>query len=240
MGIKVVVCHRLRPNMWRRQNRTYLNVLVEPIDTGEPTQAAFEARLGPTHPWLDPASNEFIIEITDAEFEAMRVTLTNPLTWEGLINQPRWQQRVGTTWAVKEFGSWLDPRVATSTWRADVPIPEDRWRVRIYNGNPLVSGVHIAYEEIDESAAPGFVQRHLRLFNPDDTPSATGAQNQKTTIGGKRMIFDFTSGVSPFNVATDVVGDIEFPSNHEYKVVGPADERSVRWAIFGRTLRVEQ
>jgi len=179
-------------------------------------------------PWNDPAHNDYAIAITDVEHNAIR-SGAFPLTW-GPGSLPKWQ------WNGAERGSWVDPEDDQSAWQAGVPIPDDRWIVRIFDltpGHP--QAIQIGSEDMDED--PVLIERWLKLFNPDDTPSNTNAQDQKTEIGNKRMIFDFSNGEASFSVDPSVVGRIVFGTNHQYRLIGPADEDRYEVNIWGRVLR---
>lgn len=78
----------------------------------------------------------------------------------------------------------------------------------------------------------------MKLFDANDVPSATNAQNQQTTIGGKLMIFDFTAGVTTFSVSTDKAGTVQFSSDTRYRAIHPSGEKSITYRIFGRILAV--
>ena len=234
----VVICERIRSGMGRNTNKTYINVLANLRQLADVDLATWLTN-NAAHPWADPAFNEFLIELTEQEYLDFRDDV-NPMFSDGQQNQPRWQQQTAGSGSAKDFGSWSDPENSGSTWQANVPIPDNRWIIRIYDDDPTTIGVHIAEEDLDEEKVTGFVVRYLKLFNSNDIPSNTNAQNQKTEIAGKQMIFDFTAGVTTFNVSTMVPGLINFPSNHEYRVVGPSGEKAVMWRIFGRTLEVEE
>ena len=150
----------------------------------------------------------------------------------GTATLPKWQWNTGTS----ERGSWLDPEDDTSAWQNNVAIPDDRWIVRIYDRDPGdPAAIHLGTEEFDEDVTN--VTRWLKLFNSDDTPNGTNAQNQKTDIAGKHMIFDFTNGETTFEVARNGAGNIEFGTSPKYRIIGPAGETSYRAMIFGRVLR---
>lgn len=209
----------------RDRNKSYVQVLQ-----GARTFGGTFAELLNLAPWNDPTSNDYAIEITQAEHTAI-LNGSFPLTW-GTPNLPKWQWNTVTS----ERGSWSDPEDNTSTWQLNVPIPDDRWIVRIYDIDPTnPAAVHLASEELDEDVTD--VVRFLKLFNSDDTPNGTNAQNQKTSIAGHRMIFDFTAGVTSFSISRTRVGIIDFPTNHEYRVMGPGGEASYVAQIFGRILR---
>ncbi len=209
----------------RERDKTYVHIIQ-----GARTFGGTFQELLLLAPWNDSTDNSYIIEITEAEFNAIQND-SFPLTW-GTGNLPKWQWNLATV----ERGSWIDPEDDTSTWQLDVPIPDDRWIVRIYDltpGHP--QAVQLGSEDFDEDVAN--VTRFLKLFNPDDTPNGTNAQDQKTEIAGKQMIFDFSNGEASFEVARDRVGRISFGTDHQYRVVGPAGESSYTAFIYGRVLR---
>jgi hypothetical protein len=230
VAVKFAIIRRQVPGCSRQQDDTYVNV----VHDVRSTSGTWEALL--THSvFSDPGSNEFVVQLTEAEYD----TLSAPegLRYSENANLPKWQQRVATNGATKEFGSFATPTNAGSAWSTN-PLADDRLIVRIYNGNPGSGGVHIASEDLDEETVTGFVTRHIKLFTAADVASGTNAQNSKVAIAGKNMIFDFTAGVSTVFVSTRLPGVIEFPSNHSYRVVGPSGEKVVRWTIYGRTLTV--
>ena len=233
-----VIVERVRTNQGRNKNQDYVNVLASQRALNGVSTVAEWLLANPGHPWNDSQLNEFIVEVTLAEFNAINDG-TNPLFHDGNGNLPRWQQQTAGSGSAKAFGSFADPTNDASTFTLDVPLEDTRWIVRIYDGDPLTSGIHVATEEFDEAAAGTTVSRNLRLFNSDDTPSGTNAQNQRTEIGGKLMDFDFTSGIAPFNVAVDRAGTGFFPSNSRYRVIGPSGEKEYIWQVFGKTIEVE-
>ena len=182
-------------------------------------------------PWNDPQVNVYAVEITKPEFNAIQ-NGSFPLTW-GKANLPKWQ------WNGTERGSWSDAEDDQSTWQTNTPIPDDRWIVKIYDrdpGDPQV--VHLGIEELDED--PINVTRFLKLFNPDDSPNNTNAQDQKIVMGDRQMIFSFSGGEATFEVARDKIGNVKLSTDHRYRVVGPTGEMSYLARVFGRVLRVSE
>ncbi len=207
-------------NAGRNSNQTYVNV----IRAVQPSDVPFAS--------LPPApAGEFFVEITQVQFDAIKL---EGVFYEGYGNLPRWQSDL------TDLGSYADPTDSGTTFTADVQVSDPRWIIRIYNNSLRRAQDHIAAEDLDEDDVSPSVTRYLRLFNADDTQSTTNAQDQRTEIGGKLMIFDFTNGDTDFNVALNQTGEIVFPSNGRYRIVGPGGENEVRWQIFGRTLEVEQ
>lgn len=228
------VVERLRLNQGRNQNLTYVNVVVDVRE-----RAGTFAELAALAPWNDPTDNSFAIELTEAEHLALR----DDRFHDGVSSLPKWQQETAPTGSTKSFGSFADPESAASAFTADVELTDPRWIVRIGDGDPEGPNNHIATLDLDENQnSPGQQDRYvlkLRLYNADDTQSGTNAQDQKTEIAGKLMIFDFNSGLTDFGIDTTVVGSVQFPSNHEYRVVGPGGEKFFQANIYGRNLRAE-
>lgn len=241
-----LVVERSRPEMGRNQDKTYVNVVLRRQLVGGQTQTLAQwVAANPGHPWNDSQFGEFVIEITETEFNNFG-NQEFPFFHDGQGNNPKWQQRNSGTGATAELGSWTDPVDDTSVWQADTEIPDDRWIVRIYNLDPVAqpSATHLASEEFDEGAAGATVTRFIRLFRFDDTPSNTNAANQRTEIGGKLIDFDFGSsdalsaGVARIQFGIDVPGRGEWFSNHRYRIVGPGGEKSYVWQVFGKALRI--
>lgn len=228
----VAIVERLLSGMGRNQNLTYVRVVTNTRALA--VDAATFVSQNPTHPWADPVFREFIVDLTDQEAADIEDG-TNPLTWN-VGNQPRWQQETDGSGSTKSFGSFADPESAASAFTADVPVPDDRFIVRLYDGDPLGAGVHIASLDLDEGQDAGRKVINLRLFSQNDVPSGTNAQNQLTEIAGKLMIFDFTAGITTFGVNTNLTGSVSFPSNHQYRVLGPGGEIQVNFRVFGTTL----
>ncbi len=181
-------------------------------------------------PWNDPTYKDYLVEITKAEFDSIQ-NRSFPLTW-GPANLPKWQWNATTA----ERGSWADPEDDTSAWQPNVPIPDDRRIVRIWDRpSGDVGAVHLGTEDLVEDSTN--VTRFLKLYSQDDVPLTTNAQDQMTEIAGKMMIFSFTNGEAPLIVARDRTGVIEFGTNHEYKVVGPNGETFYQVRIFTPVLR---
>ncbi len=233
----VAICERAKEGMGRNLNKTYVNVLSSVRQIQE-TASEFVTN-NPTHPWADDQFKEFIVDLTYQQADDIRDG-TNPLTWDDKYNVPRWQQQNDGSGSTPSFGSWADPEDDQSVWSLATPIPDDRWIVRLYDGDPGASGVHIGALDLDEDSFGGEKTIYLKLFTADDTPSGTNAQDQKTEIAGVRMIFDFTSGVTIFGVDTVLAGQARFPSNHAYRVIGPSGEKEVLFNIFGRSIKVPQ
>lgn len=235
MASYFVICDRIYANASRNSDDDYINVVKEARTS---SSAFYDLAYG--HPiWSNPSENEFVIEISQSEFDLINRG-ENTLFHDGLSNLPRWQQENEGSGSQKSFGSFADPKDDQTTFTPSASIPDDRLIARIYQNNPVPvsAGIHIAYEELEEEEVTGFVTRYLKLFDPDDNPINTNAQDAKTEIGGKLMIFDFTSGVTNFNVSTLNPGEISFPSNHRYRIIGPSNEKEVIWKVFGRTLEV--
>jgi len=199
------------------------------------SDAATFVSLNPSHTWADGGSNEFIVDLTDQEAADIQDG-TNPLTYR-FGSLPRWQQETATSGATKSFGSHADPEDDQTTFTADTPIEDDRWIVRVYDDDPTTTGTHIASMEMDEGQDAGETTVYLKLYNSDDTPSTTNAQDAKTYISGTLFIFDFTNGVTTFGVSTLRAGVIRFKTDFQYRVVGPSSENETSFYIFGRTLR---
>lgn len=240
--VGVVLCERLAVGKGRNQNQTYINAMVGLRDLfGFVTLTDWiNDPVNATHPWNDVLFNEFIIELTPQQFSDFEDD-TVPLFSSGLFNLPRWQQQATGTGQTADFGHWTDPTDSLTLWVAGVPIADPRWIVRVYDQDPVVNpgtAVHLASEEFDEDTVTPTRGRFIRLFSANDTPNNTNAQNQRTTIGGKLMDFDFTAGVAPFNIAVNMTGKGEFPSNGEYRITGPGNETSYIWRVFGKTIEV--
>lgn len=217
-------------NAGRNLNKTYVNV-VRDARSFVGTSAELVALL----PWSNPAFSEFVVEVTEQQFKDFKNKVT-PLFHDAQGNEPRFQYNQTT----QEFGSWLDPEDDATTWQAGVVIPDDRLIVRIYDG-PSLPANHVALIELDENTGPAsqdFKTMNLKLFNSDDTPSATNTQNQKTLIANRLMIFDFTNGESDFLIDKRAVGTIRFESGTNFRVIGPAGEKEFIAKIYGRSLRV--
>jgi hypothetical protein len=189
----------------------------------------------PTHPWSDPGFREFIVDITEQQAGDINGG-TNPLFHDGLGSLPRWQQQTDGSASTYSPGSFADPEDDQSAFTADVALIDDRWIVRLYDDDPATTGVHTGSVDFDEGTGDQTIW--LKLFDQDDVPSTTNAQNAKTEIGGKLMIFDFTNGVTTFGVSTDKVGSIRFRSDTRYRAIHPNSEPSIEYRIFGRVLDI--
>lgn len=229
------VVQKSRPSQGRDQDQTYVNVVTDVRE-----RAGTFAELSALAPWNDPTASDFAIEITQQEHTDLRGDLFH----DGLPNLPKWQQQNTGTGTTKAFGNFADPTNIGSTFTVDTGLADDRWIVRIGDGDPATPANHIATLDLDEDQnsggqTGGRYLLNLRLYTNQDVQSGTNVQNAKTLIGGKNFIFDFTSGLTDFLVDTTRAGTVQFPSNHRYRVVGPNGEKSVIITIFGRVLRVE-
>ncbi|MGI9506605.1 MAG: hypothetical protein ACR2RE_26485 [Geminicoccaceae bacterium] len=243
----VAICERLRPNMGRNQDLTYVNVVVSTRQLSGVADAADFVAKNPSHPWADGQFNEFIVDLTDQEASDINDG-TTPLFWDGTLNNPRFQQQTAGSGATPSFGSWLDATNSGTAWRANTPIPDNRWIVRIYDDDPVANPAanHLASEEFDEGAAGSSTIRFIRLFTFEDSPTSLSVANRRTEIGGKLIDFDFGSsdglsaGVARIRFGTDVTGRGEWLSNHRYRIDGPGGEKFYVWQVFGKTLRIVQ
>jgi hypothetical protein len=194
--------------------------------------ATFVAQ-NPTHPWSDPGFREFIVDIPTNEAEAIQSGATT-LFNDGRGNLPKWQQETDGSASTYSRGSFADPTDDQTAFTADLALPDDRWILRLYDADPGTTGVHVGSLDFDE--ATGDQTIWMKLFDQDDVPSTTNAQNQKTPIAGKLMIFDFTNGVTTFGVSTATVGTIRFSSDARYRAIHPSNEAFIEYRIFGRVL----
>jgi hypothetical protein len=246
--VECVVVERLRPNMGRNQNKTYVNVVVDARQFSIGTTLADWLAANPGHPWNDLGFNEFVVEVTLAEYNDFIAIgddpPVNPLfhgPLANVLNEPRWQQQNEGSGSVKALGSFADPESALSAFTVDVPLPDDRWIVRVYTASDRTG--QVSAEEFDEGAAGATVERFIGLFNSDDTENTTNAGNQRTEIGGKLIDFDFGSsdglpgGVARLQLAIDRAGRGDFFSNHRYRVLTLTGE-DYSWAVFGKKIEV--
>lgn len=229
----VAIVERARERCGRDSNKTYVNVIAS-VRSLKTDAATFVAQ-NPTHPWADPQYHEFIVDIPANEGEAIQTGAE--LFHDGMGNLPIWQQATDGSASTYSRGSFADPEDGQSAFTAEATLDDDRWIIRLYDNDPGTTGVHVGSLDFDEGTGNQTI--YLQLFNSDDTPSATNAQNQKTLIGGKLMIFDFTNGVSTFEVSTGAVGTVEFLSDTRYRAVHPNNEKSIAYRVFGRVLTVD-
>lgn len=229
------VVRKLYTNASRDLDLTYVNVVQDIRE-----RAGTFAELAALAPWNDPTATDFAIELTQAEHDALKGNLFH----DNRGNLPLWQQENTGTGTTKAFGSFADPTSLVSAFTVDVPLIDDRWIVRIGDGDPATPANHLASLDLDElqnsgGQTGGRYLLNLRLYTNADVQSTTNVQNAKTEIAGKQFIFDFTSGLTDFLVDTTLAGSVFFPSNHRYRVIGPTGEKEFIANIFGRVLRVD-
>jgi hypothetical protein len=229
----VAIVKRQRINCGRDSNLTYENVIAS-VRQLKVDAATFVAQ-NPTHPWSDSEFKEFIVDIPTNEAEAIR-SGSAELFHDGRGNLPLWQQATDGSASAYSRGSFADPTDDQSAFTADVPLPDDRWIIRLYDDDPGTVGVHVGSLDFDEGSGNQTI--YMKLFDQDDVASTTNVQNAKTVIAGKLMIFDFTSGVTTFGVSTDKVGTVSFSDDSKYRAIHPAGEKSITYRIFGRVLTV--
>lgn len=227
----VAIVQRSRGKCGRDSDKTYENVVysVRQLKTDAPTFVA----QNPAHPWVDPLYREYIVDIPTNVGEAIKSGV-QPLFYDGMGNLPLWQNENEGSASAYSPGSFADPEDNQSAFLAGVELGDDRWIIRLYDDDPATTGVHVGSLDFDE--APGEQTIYMKLFNSDDTPSATNVQDTKTEIGGKLMVFDFTNGVTTFGVSTNQVGVIQFQSDSRYRAIHPNGETRIFYRIFGRTL----
>lgn len=182
-----------------------------------------------------PPSGFFFIEITQQVFDDVR-SGTTPKFWDGLSNLPRLQAQPGVSF---QFGSYADPTDDQTTFTVDVPIPDDRYVVKIYT-NALRSN-HIATETITEDATPGNVTRYLTIYQSDGTTVATELDTLNTIYQMNNALweFDFNNGEATFEVKTEPGGQSRIRSDNTLKHQGPAGEDECIFNIASTFLRVE-
>ena len=240
MSFYAAVISRVLTEMGRRKNQTYVQVWtgVKFMDVKEANLSEWLAN-NPNHQWNNPGYNEFLVEITKEQFEDVR-SGKNPLAHDGWANLPRWQQQHDPSGAAQSFGSWVDPTLLTSTWQPDVPIPDDRWLLRVYIGDPTSGGTHVADEQFaqyegTQNTTGTFHLRYIRLFKPDDTPLNYNPQNPaEFPIGNALYYVDFTNGIGTLEIGTDYSGECIIPSDGSYKHIGPNNETRYCTMVYKR------
>lgn len=229
----VAIVQKSYPREGRTQS-TYINIVrnIRLLDSSLADWIAANAN----HPWNDPEYVEFIVELTDAQ----TLLLRDDRFHDGVPSQPKWQQRTTGTGSATELGSWVDPTNSSTAWQADVPISDDRWILRVFDGNPLGVGVHVARQQLDEDLGVGQSIIFFRLFNPDGTPSDRTELDSKVKIGKTRMILSFTNGVAMFAVKTDRPGVAELHASDAYRIDGPNNEKEFIAEVFGLALPLNE
>lgn len=254
---KCLICERVRPNMGRNQNQTYVNVAVNKRELGNSneTLAQFQDR-EPSAAWFDPGYNEFAIEISadfyrDVGVEAGAVF---PLYHDGRLNQPRFQQQNTTTGDALALGSYADPTDAGTAFTADQELPDDRFLIRIYDDDPITnpSANILEFEEFtaDPTGVTKIAERFIRVFDASDTPLNTNAADQRVQIGDKLVDFDFGSAADPalpagiarffIDISQDSPGNIgTFTSNGRYKVITSSGQDFYQWRKYTKVIPLD-
>jgi len=226
----VAIVQRQRTGCGRNINQTYVNV-VSSVREIQGDAATWVAN-NPDHPWSDPGFNEYIVDLTSGEADTYR----NDLGYDGYLNVPKWQNETAGTGQPFAPGNFADPTNSGSTFTADVALIDDRWILEPYDGDPGVSGVHIAELDLDEGQSGGSYTIYLKMYDNAGTPSGTNAQDQKTQVAGRLMAFDFTNGVTTFSVNTNKAGTAVFPTDARWRIVGPSAEGSAVFRIYGTSI----
>lgn len=238
------------PEADRMGNSTYVNVVRSLHDTRPRTWAEDIARS--EDPWNVPASNEFIIELTEQQYGLLNAS--HGMFHDGFINLPKVQQRVAWNGGARpptELGSYADPADDASAWSANVnvPIPDDRFRLRVYDahsgGTP--TGNPLSAVELIEGVASGRKLYYMAVFESDDVQ--VGWNNvRQTDIGSRGFSFPFGSshlaaegealdaGVTSFGVPTNDTGVAVLNSSGLYKLYGFVDGQEEPLAGF--TVRI--
>lgn len=243
--------------MGRNDNQTYVNVIVNKRVLGKSTETLAEFQIRePTAIWFNPAENEFAIEVSVEEFNDFGVESGSviPLFHDGRLNLPRFQQQNTTTGDVLSKGSYADPTDDQTLFTVDQEIPDDRFRVRIYLEDPVANPLAEVLEDEEFTADPTgsvtLAERFVRLFDFDDSPVNTNANNQRTEIGGKLVDFDFGSSATPslpagvarffVDIAETSEGNTgNFPSNGRYKIVTPSNRDFYQWRKYSKVLKLD-
>ncbi len=232
----VAICERTRTRCGSNRDLTYVQVVA---NTQQLRQTASDyLAANPTHPWNDPASNEYIVDITDREADDIR-NGTNPLFYQNSGNLPRWQNRNINSESAYDPGSFADPTSDASAFTSDVSLDDDRPIVRLYNGDPLDRGVQIGLMELNQDSFAGELVVHLRLFSSADVPSTINDQGVHLQLGTHLLLLNFTAGIATFGVRTTAPGVVTFDTNNETRVLTPSGLMAVVFRIFGTSFGPE-
>lgn len=241
--VECVVVQRLRPNMGRDQDKTYVNVVFDARQFALGTSLADWLAATPTSIWNDPTNNEFVVEITEVEFQEFK-TGVKPIFYgpqANVQNEPLWQQENAGSLSVASIGSFADPESAVSAFTAGVPLDDDRFIVRLFTNSNRTGQVD--FEQFEEDIVTRTVERFVGLYNPSGTENSTNLPNQLTEIAGFLVRFDFGSsdglppGVARLDLEIFQAGRGQFNSNHRYKVLTSVGE-DYGWDVFKKSIGV--
>jgi hypothetical protein len=203
---------------------TYVNVII----AARYSESAFSVL--DDHPiWSDTGENEFIVELTEGEYDS----IVDDLFYDGHPNLPKWGQKEPGTGEAYVPGHREDLTDYGSSWVDAEEIPDPRYIVRVYTGTPTTG--HIAYEQLSVNASP--VTRNLKLFDPNDDP-VDDDTSVKVTMGGHYLEFTWTDGVAPISVSREKAGRIIIGTDEHWRIAGPSGETSCIFEVYSGTIEV--
>ena len=237
-----VICERSRVGMGKDQDQTYVQVLFNTrrLDGVNSVSEWLTANAG--HPWTDAGFNEFIIEVTESEFNNFNDG-TDPLTW-GVNNEPRWQQQTATSGDAKSFGSFADPTSAVTIFTVGTPIPDDRLIIELYDGNANQSNnqlTTLSLKEGDRQGSPPQDNRYeinLKLYNADGSESTSNDQGVRFVLANQLLELGFSSGVAPMEIRTDKTGEIVVTDTNSLKARAADGKNQITIDLAGISIGV--
>lgn len=233
----------------RTLDKAYVNVINGFQSLGQVDDLAEWLTAHPESDWLDDQYNEYVLELTQTQFDNYSV---NGPWWDHRQNLPRWQhngEATPETGDTEDLGSYADPEDDQTTFTSDAQLIDDRWIFRVFDDDPVaepVSANHIGEEDFDETAVTE-VTRYMQAFNELDVARTWNMANARTNVAGKLMDFDWGSshspalsaGVTSFKVGLSRTGEVTFFSNHQYRFIGPDEGNPEHYkaSIYGKVLR---
>lgn len=124
------VVKRSLSDVGRDSDETWVNVVTDVRQDGRPF-----ATLVTLQPWVDSGHPDFIVELTEGEYN----TLNGMGLHRRFGNLPKFQQQTAWTGGARvaaSIGRFTDPADDQSAWVPDSPIPDPRWILHMRNGNP--------------------------------------------------------------------------------------------------------
>lgn len=147
------VVRRFYENAGRDEDETWINVIYDVRTDGRDfatliTLEPWSFGEGHQH-WLDKGYYDFIVELTQNQYNQAQA---NGLYHDGNANLPMYQQQNTGSGATTSLGSWADPEDDLTAWNAITPIPDPRWILRIYEGNPDATSTAVGITAVGTTA----------------------------------------------------------------------------------------
>lgn len=236
------VVRRTLPDCGRAGNADYKNVIVKVKRLPAGQDVASFLAANPSHDWANPGFHSYIVQLTDTQGENYNAQGPGFFFHGGQSNLPRWQNENEGSGSAFAPGSFADPTDTVSAFTAAVPLDDDRFVVRFYDGNPDAGGTLLnRFKFVEGDAA----QVWMAVANDADVRRTWNNAGRKVEINNTRFSLDFGSSHSPalqpgatsFLVDTSRSGRMRIVDSGAFRVEGPMPGGAL-FTVFATTLRI--